>query len=451
MHIENETAKVSEATLNIALITIDTCLADEIGGINRFPYIADVLCKRGHTVDLITSCFQHWKKKQRFLADKRYEGTPYRIVFVDQPSYERNIDPKRIYAYHVAAKNIEAFLEGRLPNVKPPEGGYDLVYANIPPNNIALTAARYAARHGIPVIGDVNDLWPEAMRMVLDVPIASELAFLPLSLQARGIYKRLDGVVATSDEYAERPYRSPHKKSLESRTVYVGTDLGAFDAEAEEYGRGLEKPEDETWFVYAGTLGTSYDLESAIKAMRVIKARMENNGALSGIRLKIIGDGPDRDRLESLARTCKVEGLVSFTGYVPHGVVAAYLTKADAALNTFVRKAPQSIPTKIADYLAGGCAVINTSGSEELRHRISEYGCGMTVDPEQPGVLADAMCSIAVKGDKREKMKECARKAAERFYDRRATYSEIADFCEEIAGCKRAADLCKTKRESDRQ
>ena len=95
--------------------------------------------------------------------------------------------------------------------------------------------------------------------------------------------------------------------------------------------------------------------------------------------------------------------------------------------------------------------MINTSGSEELRNRISEYECGMTVDPEQPGVLADAMCSIAVKGDKREKMKERARKAAELFYDRRATYSEIADFCEEIARRKRAAELCKTKRESDLQ
>lgn len=73
------------------------------------------------------------------------------------------MDPARIISHRKAAKNLRKMLEE-----KPADGkDYDLIYAEIPPNDVALAAAEYARDQGIPFVADVNDLWPEAMRMVL--------------------------------------------------------------------------------------------------------------------------------------------------------------------------------------------------------------------------------------------------------------------------------------------
>ena len=49
--------------------------------------------------------------------------------------------------------------------------------------------------------------------------------------------------------------------------------------------------------------------------------------------------------------------------------MAAYLAKSDILVNSFVKKAPQSIVTKIGDYLAAGKPMINTCMSPEFRQK----------------------------------------------------------------------------------
>ena len=105
-----------------------------------------------------------------------------------------------MYSHRVAAKNLTALLEK--------EGDYDLIYCEIPPNDVALAAASYAKKKGIPFVPDVNDLWPEAMRMVLDIPVVSSMIFHPLQRDAEKVYSLVSGIVGTSDEYRDRPLKT---------------------------------------------------------------------------------------------------------------------------------------------------------------------------------------------------------------------------------------------------
>ncbi|MFR4147316.1 MAG: hypothetical protein ACLT1J_14050 [Mediterraneibacter gnavus] len=105
---------------------------------------------------------------------------------------------RRVRSHKIAAENLRKLLEK--------EGDYDLIYAEIPPNDVALAAAEYAHRNKIPFVADVNDLWPEAMRMVFDIPIVSDLLFYPLKRDAEKVYSLTSGVIGTSDEYRDRPF-----------------------------------------------------------------------------------------------------------------------------------------------------------------------------------------------------------------------------------------------------
>lgn len=163
----------------IAVITMGVKLNNE-KGYTRFKFLSEFLVDAGYEVDLITTTFQHWEKAQRNISEIQKTKYKFHLKFIYEPGYKKNIDLKRVYSHRVAAKNLTALLEK--------EGDYDLIYCEIPPNDVALAAASYAKKKGIPFVPDVNDLWPEAMRMVLDIPVVSSMIFHPLQRCGESIF-----------------------------------------------------------------------------------------------------------------------------------------------------------------------------------------------------------------------------------------------------------------------
>ena len=278
----------------IAILTMGVRLKDE-KGYTRFGYLAEFLTGMGYQVDLITTTFQHWEKAQRDLRQIKKDVAagvyPYKLRFIYEPGYRKNIDPLRVLSHKIAAKNLKKLLE------KGPLDGrdYDLIYAEIPPNDVALAAAEYAKKKGIPFVADVNDLWPEAMRMVLDIPVVSDAAFYPLKRDAEKVYSLVSGIVGTSDEYRDRPSKN-QSRDIPKETVYVGNEIAEFDRGAEEYMEETAKPEGEFWVTYAGTIGTSYDIRTMILAGEKLAEEGHEE-----IKIKILGDGPLKEELEVLA------------------------------------------------------------------------------------------------------------------------------------------------------
>ena len=379
-------------------------------GYTRFRYICDFLTEAGYEVDLITTTFQHWEKEQRDLDKIKAEDYKFRLKFIYEPGYKKNIDLKRVTSHREAAKNLTALLEK--------EGDYDLIYAEIPPNDVALAAAQYARKKGIPFVADVNDLWPEAMRMVLDVPVVSDLIFYPLLRDAEKVYSLVSGVIGTSDEYRDRPFQK-QDRDIPRETVYVGNEIAVFDEGAERNQNTVKKPEGEFWVSYAGTIGTSYDIRTMVLAAEELSRRGRKE-----ICFKILGGGPMKEELEELARSRNISS-VEFVGYVPYDKMAAYLKASDILVNSFVKKAPQSIVTKIGDYLAAGRPMINTCMSPEFRRKVEQDSFGVNILPEDVNILADAVERLLDDEEGRLRMGGNARRIAEEEFDRPKAYRKI--------------------------
>lgn len=408
----------------IAIITMGVKLKDE-KGYTRFGYLAEFLTKAGFQVDLITTTFQHWEKAQRDLkkiqADIDAGEYPFGLRFIYEPGYKKNVDLARVRSHKIAAKNLKKMLEAK------PEDGkdYDLLYAEIPPNDVARVAAEYGVAHNIPFVADVNDLWPEAMRMVLDIPVVSSILFHPLQRDAEKVYSMVSGVVGTSDEYRDRPFKN-QKRNVPKVTVYVGNEIKTFDEGAEKNKESVAKPEGEFWVSYAGTIGTSYDIRTMVLAGEELIRRGH-----SDIKIKILGGGPMKDELEKLAKDMKIEN-VEFVGYAPYDKMAAYLAESDILVNSFVKKAPQSIVTKIGDYLAAGKAMINTCMSPEFRNKVEADGFGVNIMPEDVEILAGAIEDLYNNDEKRLAMGKRAREIAEEQFDRPKAYKKIRNLITEL-------------------
>lgn len=400
----------------IAVISMGVKLNGE-KGYSRFRYIGDFLSDAGYQVDLITTTFQHWEKAQRDIDAIKKEDYKFRLKFIYEPGYRKNIDLRRIRSHSIAAKNLAKLLEK--------EGDYDLIYCEIPPNDVALAAAEYAKKKGIPFVPDVNDLWPEAMRMVLDIPIVSDILFYPLKRDAEKVYSLVSGIVGTSDEYRDRPLKN-QKLDVPRKTVYVGNEIAEFDAGVETYGPQIRKSEGEFWVTYAGTIGTSYDIRTMVLAGKELLDRGKDQ-----IKIKILGGGPLKEELENLAKEKNCVD-VEFVGYAPYPKMAAYLAKSDILVNSFVKKAPQSIVTKIGDYLAAGKPMINTCMSPEFRQKVEKDGFGINILPEDVKILTDAILELYEDREGCRIMGEKARKIAEEQFDRPESYKKIIELIEEL-------------------
>jgi glycosyltransferase involved in cell wall biosynthesis len=402
----------------VAIVANDIAMPGE-KGLNRLRYFAELLSNQGYDVEVITADFQHWSKQYRTKEDMERINKELNchVTFIHENSYTKNIDIKRFVSYSVLTKNVKKHLE---------QHHYDLCYALIPDNHLAATVGRYAKKSGIPFIVDVEDLWPEAMRMVLDVPVVSDVFFSCFSVAAKHAYKLADAVVGSSDEYRDEPlkYGVRVPKAI---TVYVGNVLADFDKGVKECSSKIEKSEGEFWVTYAGTLGTSYDIATFVKAVGLL-----NKKGYKDIKAVLLGDGPLRKDFELAAKNADCN--VLFTGYLDQHTMAAYLAKSDVTLNSLVSKASQSIVSKIGDYLAAGVPMINTGLNKEFCKKVNADGFGVNVAPENVEALADAILSLYNDREKCEKMGLTARKIAEEQFDRPVTYMKIVDLIRGFIG-----------------
>ena len=112
--------------------------------------------------------------------------------------------------------------------------------------------------------------------------------------------------------------------------------------------------------------------------------------------------------------------------------MAAYLTKGDVTLNSLVKDAPQSIVTKIGDYLAAGKPMINTGSSPEMRAKTDADGFGVNVVAEDVAELAAAIEALMADEEACAVMGARARQVAETEFDRPQSYEAIVELLESL-------------------
>src|SRR5699024_8857277 len=134
----------------------------------------------------------------------------------------------------------------------------DVIYCSIPSIDGAYTAAKYAKSNNIPFIIDVQDLWPEAFTMALNIPFISNLLFYPMSKKVNFAYSVADEIIGVSKTFANRALLN-NKKCKSVYSVPLGTDLNYFDMLSKE-NKANRDNNSEIWLGYVGTLGHAYDI-----------------------------------------------------------------------------------------------------------------------------------------------------------------------------------------------
>ncbi|MPZ88444.1 MAG: glycosyltransferase [Nitriliruptorales bacterium] len=152
------------------------------------------------------------------------------------------------------------------------------------------------------------------------------------------------------------------------------------------------------------TLNAYEGLDDLVRALALLTRRR------LPARLLLVGDGPSRCGLERLAEQLGVRDRIAFTGRVPHAEVLGYHAAIDvfAAPRTAARVCHLVTPLKPVEAMAAGRAVVVSrlpALTELVRHGVT----GLTVDPEHPGALAEALGGLCEDADLRRELGRNAR------------------------------------------
>ena len=380
---------------------------------SRYRTFADILCEV-YDLEIVTSTFCHLQKKQRNIASLQLDALPYKMTLQYEKGYKKNIGLERIASYKQFGKNVRKYLlQRKEPN---------LILVSVPSLAVADYVTKYANSRNIPVIVDVQDLWPEAFKMALSIPVVSNILFYPMMKQANRIYSRADRLMAVSKTYVKRGLRY-NKKDPEGLSIYIGSDAQLI--EEKTHGINVQKPEREFWVGYIGTLGHSYDIEGVILAIERLKAQGVEN-----VKFIVMGEGVLKTKFEQFAKEHAVNA--EFTGLLDYGKMMKTLMCCDVAVNPIAGKSASSIINKVADYAAAGVPVINTQNSEEYRRLLETYGAGINVTNGDIEALAKALKILYDDSALRCDMSRRAKQMYSELFDRAKRYPTLIPVMEEL-------------------
>jgi glycosyltransferase involved in cell wall biosynthesis len=161
------------------------------------------------------------------------------------------------------------------------------------------------------------------------------------------------------------------------------------------------------------------DFVTLIRAMAELRQRVP-------AALVMIGDGPERQRLEDEARACGVAQHIHFIGY--RDDAREWLAGCDVYVNSSVS---EGISLTILEAMAAGLPVVATrvGGTPE----VVVDGCGILVAPRDPAAIANALSQLAMRRSLGHDLGRAGRERVEQHFslDRmvatyRGVYQELA-------------------------
>jgi glycosyltransferase involved in cell wall biosynthesis len=179
--------------------------------------------------------------------------------------------------------------------------------------------------------------------------------------------------------------------AAKAHVIHCGLDPGVFAAACEPTEKSAAEPDGEFTIVGVGQLAPRKGFHVLVEACRHLLERGHS------FRCHILGEGPERERLEALVRQYGLQQHVQMPGRIYQEELRQYLSRADVFALPCVKDKSgdqDGIPVVLMEAMAMELATLSTrlSGIPEL---IEDGRNGLLVSPEDARALADALQLLA--------------------------------------------------------
>jgi L-malate glycosyltransferase len=238
------------------------------------------------------------------------------------------------------------------------------------------------------------------------------------ALLQRLLLGRNDLVVAVGESVKQAVVKYEGVPANRVHVVYNGIPVTAHDGidlDRAAVRKELGVPEQAFVVIQVARLDETKNHRMALEAFRLFAA------GYPPALLILVGDGPERERLERAAAEFHLNAKVKFLG--SRSDVRRLLSAADVAILTSLS---EGIPLSLIEAMAGGLPIVATSvgGVPE----VVEHGeTGLLVPSENPSALSEALRSLANDSELRTRLGDAGRRRAHEKFDEERMFAEYAE------------------------
>lgn len=261
----------------------------------------------------------------------------------------------------------------------------DVLYAYHPPLTVGITASLIRKFRGIPLVYDIQDMWPDTLRATGMVSNARTLQ--AVASVCGWVYRRVDQIAVLSPGF-KRLLIERGVPSAKIDVICNWADEASLAAPAGSLPDTFPSA-DRFRILFAGNMGKAQALESVIEAAALLQARA------SRVSFVLLGGGVEVDRLKKAAAERRLANLVFFPA-VPMAEAGLYLQAAEALL-VHLRRDPLfqvTIPSKTQAYMAAGRPLLMAVDGDAA-DLVLQSGGGIVARSEDAQSLADAAEHLA--------------------------------------------------------
>lgn len=394
----------------------------------RTGIMAEIFSGFGHKVVWWTSTFDHYNRCQRYNHNCREQVTEnYSVQYLKGCGYKRNVSLARINENVQIARKFATI--AKQENFLP-----DIIVASMPTAELAYEAIRFAKPHGIPVVLDVRDLWPDFIYESVPT-LLKPLARIGLSSLIRKthwVFSNADAIISITDDlldwgvsYADRK-REQHdcvfpmgyiKRKLSNKEKKIGNVF--WESHNVGDNDGVLN------VIFVGTLSSSFNLSEVVEAARLLEDRC------IPVRFVICGKGIQSS---SLKKKCASLNNVIMPGWINDIQIRTLLDRADIGLAPYIDSPSyiKSVPNKPAEYLSAGLSVATSLATGPLVKLIGKYQCGFQY-MNNSEILAEKLTEYTNANDTMlKKTKKNALQVYESFLNGEKIYLDMISYLEKI-------------------
>jgi len=355
---------------------------DRPGSTRHFD-IGKRLVEKGHKVTIFAAAFSHKLGREDKLKPQETHKTEViegvKFIWLKTFPYKKN-DWRRVI--NMVSYTLRSLLLGRKTVGEKKKKKPDVIIGSSV-HLLAVLAAYLLSRYfHAKFVMEVRDLWPQVIvdkgKMSSKNPVIVILRKLEIFLYRKA--KKIITVLPYADEYISSLGVSKDKISW----IPNGVDLERFDEQKSKLS-GFNINTDKFTVMYLGAHNQLNDLKTLIKSASIISEKEKD------IKFILIGDGSEKKNLIKLTNRLQIDN-VEFRDAIPKTKVPAALEEANVltagkkSLDTFNYGISY---LKLFDYMAATKPIVFSGNTRN--DPVQESGCGLSIEPENPESLAQAI------------------------------------------------------------
>lgn len=256
----------------------------------------------------------------------------------------------------------------------------DVIYAYHPPLTVGITAAFLRVFRRVPVVYDIQDMWPDTLRVT--GMFSNERALKLVSAVCDWVYRRSDQLVVLSPGFKRLLIeRGVPESKIEVIYNWCAEDVFSVPENVIPISfSDMEK----FHILFAGNMGKAQALDSILDAAALLQYKAPE------LVFVFLGGGLEVKRLQQQSVKQSLDNVV-FLPPVPMSEVGRYLNAADALL-VHLKKDPLfmiTIPSKTQAYMSVGKPILMAVDGDAA-DLISKSSCGKVAESENPSAIAGA-------------------------------------------------------------